>query len=292
MSEPHSVSSFWPAPSAQSKPSLTSCLHASICIISIIRLTELTSLRRTVDWTYDGLAIDFWSMIEANMGIVCACTMTMKPLLSRLVPGSTRKGEGTQDPLGPLGIGGGNNNNNNNHSGNPPTIGSKPSRVNTVVKKQSWFTAQLARLDRSLQTVNETNDAASAQPSPRVVEAGLAAAAAAGMSIIPPLPRPPVLPAVALFLDIPRSGRSSHRSSLSATMEHEADEGPLGPVSYGRRPSAAGSFGGSATSHVNYARRPSVAGSFAASLAGSFARRPSGAGSLVGAYPRRPSCAG
>lgn len=212
-------------------------------------------------------------MVEANTGIVCACVMTMKPLLSRLVPGSTRKGESTQDPLGAGG--------NNNHSGHPPTIGSKPSRANTVVKKQSWFTAQLARLDRSLQTVNEADGAASAQHSPRALEAG---------GRTPPLPRPPTLPAVALFLAIPSIGRNSHHSSLSAPIEHEADEGPLGPVSYGRRPSGAGSFGGSAAS--NFARRPSVAGSFATSLAGSFARRPSGAGSLVGSYARRPSCAG
>lgn len=237
-------------------------------------------------------------MVEANTGIVCACVMTMKPLLSRLVPGSTRKGESTQDPLGPGGAGG--LNHNLNHSGNPPTIGSKPSRANTVVKKQSWFTAQLARLDRSLQTVNEADGgAASARPSPRTLESGRG-----GGCGTPPLPRPPTLPAVALFLEVPSIGRNSHHSSLSAPIEQEADEGPLGPASYGRRPSGAGSFGGSVASnhyhhqhHGSYAaagpRRPSVAESFAASLAaGSFARRPSGAGSFAGSYARRPSCAG
>lgn len=276
-------------------------LNNSICIVSIIRLTEIASVRHSPDWTYDGLAIEFWSMVEVNTGIVCACVMTMKPLLSRLVPGSTRKGESTQDAFnGPL-----------HHSVHPPTIGSKPSRAMTVVKKQSWFTAQLARLDRSLQTVNEADNHQHQQQqgprshnrSPRTLESG-----GGGTSR---LPRPPTLPAAALFLDVPSVGRSSRHSSLSAPIEHEADEGPLGPASYGRRPSGAGSFGGSATSQHhhqqqhhhhnttninNYARRPSVAGSFAASLAGSlvgsYARRPSVAGSLVGSYARRPSAAG
>lgn len=239
-------------------------------------------------------------MVEVNTGIVCACVMTMKPLLSRLVPGSTRRGESTQDAFGAGGA--------LHHSVHPPTIGSKPSRAMTVVKKQSWFTAQLARLDRSLQTVNEAaaSDADHNNRSPRTLESG------GGGGGTPRLPRPPTLPAAALFLEVPSVGRNSHHSSLSAPIEHEADEGPLGPASYGRRPSGAGSFGGSAasqhhqhhhqhhhhnTSNINnYARRPSVAGSFAASLAGSlvgsYARRPSVAGSLVGSYARRPSAAG
>ncbi|KAF3771338.1 hypothetical protein M406DRAFT_31482, partial [Cryphonectria parasitica EP155] len=93
-----------------------------ICVVSIIRLTELTSTRHDVDYTYDSATIDYWSMIEANTGIACACIMTMKPLFRRIVPGSTtRRGETTQDPLG-FGNQGFQN------TINPPTIGSKPSR--------------------------------------------------------------------------------------------------------------------------------------------------------------------
>ncbi|PSR76955.1 hypothetical protein BD289DRAFT_378294, partial [Coniella lustricola] len=133
-----------------------------ICVVSIIRLTELASTRFQSDFTYDSAATDFWSLIEANTGIVCACIMTMNPLLRRLIPDTllTRRGacESTQDPLGinggggktgkSGGKGGGSRGGSkimrvrdksghgghggtiffNNYSINPPTIGSKPSR--------------------------------------------------------------------------------------------------------------------------------------------------------------------
>ncbi|KAJ4388916.1 hypothetical protein N0V93_006378 [Gnomoniopsis smithogilvyi] len=198
-----------------------------ICIVSIIRLTELTATRRDIDWTYYSITIDFWTLVEANTGIVCACVMTMKPLLSRLILGANatrNKSDSNPDQLGP-----------SIDLFHPPTIGSKPSRRNTPLnKKQSWFTAQLARLDRSLQTVNEAETEAN---SPSVVEAG----GEGGGGLKPPRRRP----SVAAFLTVPMRThlsipRLSHHSSIiESHMEHETDEGPLEPARYARRSSCA-----------------------------------------------------
>lgn len=199
----------------------------SICIVSIIRLTELTATRRDIDWTYYSVTIVFWTLVETNTGIVCACVMTMKPLLSRLIlsanAATRHTSDSNPDQLGP-----------SIDVFHPPTIGSKPSRRNTQLnKKQSWFTAQLARLDRSLQTVNEGESEAN---SPSVVEAG---GEAGGLK--PPRRRP----SVAAFLTVPMRAhlsipRLSHHSSIiESHMEHEADEGPLEPARYARRSSCA-----------------------------------------------------
>lgn len=270
----------------------------SICIVSIIRLTELTALRVSKDWTYDSLAIDFWSLVEVNTSIVCACVMTMKPLLSRLAPGwSTRKGlESTQkDPMAHVNQGGANG---ANDQYNPPTIGSKPSRAATVVvKKQSWFTVQLARLDES-----PNGRIMATTSSPGMLEAGWVSHHSRSTTA----PSLPPLPQRCLFLDVPGRRNSYHSSTASAPIEHEADEGPLGPIpSYGRRPSGAGSGAGSGTygsggpgSFVgsiagSFARRPSGAGSFASfTFAAAGPRRPSAAGSVAASYARRPSCVG
>lgn len=226
--------------------------------------------------------------------------MTMKPLLSRLVPGSTRKGaESTQKD--PMAHANGGAHGADQHSGNPPTIGSKPSRAATVVvKKQSWFTVQLARLDETSATHGRAKVTTS---SPGMLEAGwISQRSGSTAPSLPPLPRPP---GAALFLDVPGRRNSYHSSTASAPIEHEADEGPLGPIpSYGRRPSGAGSgagsgtYGGGASSFVgsiggSFARRPSGAGSFGSfTFAAAAGRRPSAAGSIAASYARRPSCAG
>lgn len=235
----------------------------SICIVSIIRLTELATIQHDTDFTHNSIATDFWSLVEINTSIVCACIMTMKPLLSRLVPGSTKRGESAKDPLGFGGAGGG-----FHHTVNPPTIGSKPSRPNGVVKKQSWFTAQLARVDRSLQTLSEA-------------ETGAGAGEVAGQHPVTAevgLQRPP--PSLFLLPDVLRRSRNRSGSRLSTPVEHEVDEGPLEQQRWARRPSCAPS-----SPSPSMMRRPSAAPSSPITL-----RRPSCAPSIPETM-RRPSCA-
>ncbi|RSM14649.1 hypothetical protein CEP52_001324 [Fusarium oligoseptatum] len=76
-----------------------------ICIVSIIRLTIVMSIRtddRNV--TYNLRDFMLWSTVEVNIGLVCACLPSMRPLLQ--VIGLSRlfsTGRGTSEPSGPTG---------------------------------------------------------------------------------------------------------------------------------------------------------------------------------------------
>jgi hypothetical protein len=52
-------------------------------IASIIRLQSLRIFTLSNDPNYDSLPINTWSMVEVNIGIVCACVPTLKPLVGR-----------------------------------------------------------------------------------------------------------------------------------------------------------------------------------------------------------------
>ncbi|EEU40511.1 uncharacterized protein NECHADRAFT_76849 [Fusarium vanettenii 77-13-4] len=106
-----------------------------ICIVSIIRLTIVMSIRtddRNV--TYNLRDFMLWSTVEINIGLVCACLPSMRPLLQ--VIGLSRlfsTGRGTSEPSGPTG----------NSSSYPlsRTEGSRP-------RKQGGIFSTLARLSK------------------------------------------------------------------------------------------------------------------------------------------------
>lgn len=52
-------------------------------LASIIRLQSLRIFTLSNDPFYDSLPINTWSMVEVNIGILCASIPTLKPLLSR-----------------------------------------------------------------------------------------------------------------------------------------------------------------------------------------------------------------
>jgi hypothetical protein len=52
-------------------------------IASIIRLQSLRIFTLSNDPFYDSLPINTWSMVEVNIGILCASIPTLKPLVSR-----------------------------------------------------------------------------------------------------------------------------------------------------------------------------------------------------------------
>ncbi|KAJ5495216.1 hypothetical protein N7539_000332 [Penicillium diatomitis] len=62
-------------------------LGGFVCITSIIRLTALKKIADSLDPTYDNVGAASWSAIECNTGIICACLPTLKPLLSKILPG-------------------------------------------------------------------------------------------------------------------------------------------------------------------------------------------------------------
>ncbi|KAF2116650.1 hypothetical protein BDV96DRAFT_645067 [Lophiotrema nucula] len=89
-----------------SKHDLTS---PSTCIISLIRLSTLHKGINTTDPFWDNAPAAYWSVVELNCGILCACLPTLRPLISKFVPkllttrGSTAKSStGTSNRLSAL----------------------------------------------------------------------------------------------------------------------------------------------------------------------------------------------
>ncbi|KAK1757886.1 hypothetical protein QBC47DRAFT_166668 [Echria macrotheca] len=59
-----------------------------VCIVSVLRLVTLIEIQttRSLDATYTSAQIVFWSTVEVNASIACACTMTLKPLIQKWFP--------------------------------------------------------------------------------------------------------------------------------------------------------------------------------------------------------------
>ncbi|GAB1312081.1 hypothetical protein MFIFM68171_02291 [Madurella fahalii] len=65
------------------------CLGFFVCIISIIRLCYLRIVFTTEDAPWDNTELTLWSVVELNCGILCASLQTLRPLLSKCLPGIT-----------------------------------------------------------------------------------------------------------------------------------------------------------------------------------------------------------
>ncbi|KAJ4297853.1 hypothetical protein N0V90_005752 [Kalmusia sp. IMI 367209] len=57
-----------------------------VCLVSIVRLQTLVSISNSTDPTFDNPPAAMLSAIETNVGIVCACLPSMRPLLSSMMP--------------------------------------------------------------------------------------------------------------------------------------------------------------------------------------------------------------
>ncbi|KAH6633884.1 hypothetical protein B0J18DRAFT_470636 [Chaetomium sp. MPI-SDFR-AT-0129] len=57
-----------------------------VCFISILRLIQLIRAQTDPDFTYVAAELSYLTAVEINGAIVCACVMTLKPLLARLFP--------------------------------------------------------------------------------------------------------------------------------------------------------------------------------------------------------------
>ncbi|KAK3900077.1 hypothetical protein C8A05DRAFT_17579 [Staphylotrichum tortipilum] len=109
-----------------------------VCFISILRLLQLLHAQTDPDFTYAAAFLSYLTAVEINGAIVCACVMTLKPLLSRFWPrflgslGSSRSRSGYphHQYRGRNGAAGGKNNRRASDTlvGGPPTIGSLPSK--------------------------------------------------------------------------------------------------------------------------------------------------------------------
>ncbi|KAF1962869.1 hypothetical protein CC80DRAFT_99403 [Byssothecium circinans] len=61
-------------------------LGGVVCIISIVRLKYLVAIANSPDPTFDNLHAALLSAIEVNVGIICACLPSMRPLLAAMMP--------------------------------------------------------------------------------------------------------------------------------------------------------------------------------------------------------------
>jgi hypothetical protein len=82
-------------------------IYASVCLVSALRLMYMLSLYNSEDTTWDNVPIAIWTCVEVNVAIVCACLMTIKPLIVKLLPkiflernvrGFERQGSGERSP--------------------------------------------------------------------------------------------------------------------------------------------------------------------------------------------------
>jgi len=60
--------------------------HASVTLVSILRLHTLVALLDASDFTYAVVSPGIWSVVEVNVGIICACMPGVFALLKVLFP--------------------------------------------------------------------------------------------------------------------------------------------------------------------------------------------------------------
>lgn len=58
----------------------------SVCVTSILRLHSIYVASVSTDITWDNVAAPTRSAVEVNVGIICACLPTLRPLISRIFP--------------------------------------------------------------------------------------------------------------------------------------------------------------------------------------------------------------
>jgi len=83
-------------------------------------MLNLISVEHSVDFTWDYTTSAYWTTIETNFSIICACVMTLKPLIAKLLPDLAQECISSADPdlRGVYSDG-----------RHPPTIGTKPMRT-------------------------------------------------------------------------------------------------------------------------------------------------------------------
>lgn len=62
------------------------CLGFFACVVSIVRLIQVTDSASQPDGSWANAKTAYWSAIELNVGVLCACLPTLRPLLKKYVP--------------------------------------------------------------------------------------------------------------------------------------------------------------------------------------------------------------
>jgi len=114
----------------------------SVCIISILRAVWLNQLYLKPDVTWRMTDISNWSTVEINIGVVCACMTTLRPLFHKVFRPLINQisPPRQEEPAGPV--------------NRPPTIGSSPLKAIRARVLYSMGRPTFMEVN-SLTTVNE-----------------------------------------------------------------------------------------------------------------------------------------
>ncbi|KAJ5545097.1 hypothetical protein N7535_006516 [Penicillium sp. DV-2018c] len=82
-----------------------------VTLVSILRLNSLISFASTTNLTWDYVSIGYWSTIECDVGVICACLPAIRSLLRRLAPGLFGDTQHTKSAYGVTSHSRGNNSN-------------------------------------------------------------------------------------------------------------------------------------------------------------------------------------
>jgi hypothetical protein len=117
-----------------------------VCLISVVRLWDLTRQGGRVDFPYDNISISYLTVVEINAAIACACCMTLRPVVSRWWPrfsGASGGSGGQGGGRGDVEMGGG-----QDGFRGPPTIGSTPFKMKArVVRRDDLDNSQVLEED-------------------------------------------------------------------------------------------------------------------------------------------------
>ncbi|KAK6432657.1 hypothetical protein LTR95_011172 [Oleoguttula sp. CCFEE 5521] len=61
-----------------------------VCLVSVVRLATVWTEAKRGNFVESGVQAIIWSIVEANVGIICACLVAYKPLLAKYFPRARR----------------------------------------------------------------------------------------------------------------------------------------------------------------------------------------------------------
>lgn len=61
-------------------------MYDSVCVTSVLRITTLDVATSHLDTPWTNIPSSMWTVIEMNLGIICACLPTFRQMLSVLFP--------------------------------------------------------------------------------------------------------------------------------------------------------------------------------------------------------------
>jgi hypothetical protein len=91
-----------------------------VILVSALRIPSIVAIPYSRDPSWDSASIAIWSAVELNTAIVCACSITLKPFLTRVFPQLFSREDHYQM--------GRENNLRNQNGTHPPTIGTRRER--------------------------------------------------------------------------------------------------------------------------------------------------------------------